>query len=91
MQAFLCTHLLPARELLDAVRGGNRRRAAPQVAVDGPVRIPLGGTAEVAIKAGRAPVLEAVKLELQHPPAGVTLQEVRRHSDGLSLVIKTAI
>ncbi len=89
MQAFLYKHLVPARELLVAVRGGNRRRGAPQIKVDGPVKIPLGEVTEVRIKTGRAPALENVELELQDPPPGMTLQEVKFEADGVALVIKT--
>jgi len=89
MQAFLYTHLVPARELLVAVRGGNRRRSAPDIRVDGPVKVALGATTEVHIKTGRGrPVPENVILELLEPPAGVRLQEVKPRPDGVGLIIK---
>ncbi|RPJ56820.1 MAG: hypothetical protein EHM23_22445 [Acidobacteria bacterium] len=90
MQAFLYQHLVPARELLVAVRGaGNRRRVVPPIAIDGPIQVPLGGTTQVRINTGRTPALDSIQLELHNAPAGLSLQEVKRRSDGVDLVIKT--
>ncbi|RPI26918.1 MAG: hypothetical protein EHM61_10260 [Acidobacteria bacterium] len=95
MQAFAFRHLVPSAELLVAVRGGNRRRNPPVLAGEGRVTIPLGGTAEVRIKTGAAPrrpvranALESIKLELDQPPEGLTLADVRLSADGVVLVVK---
>ncbi|MBI3912104.1 MAG: PPC domain-containing protein, partial [Armatimonadetes bacterium] len=88
MQAFAYRHLVPARELLVAI-GGAARYAPPIGLADaGPVRIPVGGTAQVRVNAPRRPALSAIRLELFEPPKGVILEDVTVEPDGLTLVLK---
>lgn len=84
MQAFLYRHLTPADSLLVTVNGGRRaRRARQTVSIDGPVpvRIPLGGNAEVRVQIPPGPRARRYTLELSEPPPGITLRNVR-HSRG---------
>lgn len=89
MQAFLYRHLTPSQVLMAAVVRG-RLPAAEVVVEPATVQIPAGGTASVRLKMpGRAlarrPDLE---LELNAPPAGITLEEVTRESDSLVLTLR---
>jgi hypothetical protein len=87
MQAFAYRHLVPSQEHMVVVT--NTKRGVPNVEVaGGPVRIPLGGTAQVQIKTPKNPRLRDVQLELSEPPKGVTLQEVTVVPDGVALTLK---
>ena len=87
MQAFLYRHLTPSRQLVVAVIG---KRSAPPITLrdPSPVRIPLGGTAQVLIETPRRPELHKLQFELSEPPEGVTLERVSVVSDGLTLKLK---
>ena len=88
MQAFLYRHLVPAQELL--VAATNTKRPAPPLglAKEGPVRIPLGGAAQVTINTPPRPMLQSVRLELSDPPKGITMQDVAVVPDGIQLTLK---
>ena len=101
MQAFLYRHIVPQQELLVAVTGSRPvptvwRPLAPgiQLANATPVRIPLGGTAQVQIQAPpilpdrRRSALEMVRFRLSDPPRGVTLQETTVAPTGVTLTLK---
>ncbi len=87
MQAFLYRHLAPSQELVAAVLGKGRGPHI-ELAADGPVRIPAGGTARVQVKTPKRPALRDIKLELRDPPEGVTLHDVSVVQDGLAFVLK---
>jgi hypothetical protein len=90
MQAFLYRHLVPAQELLVAVRGG-RRRAPPAAAkTELPVVVPAEGTARVEF---RVPGLrEGMVLEplLDDPPKGLSLRRWEVHDGELMLELAAA-
>jgi len=88
MQAFLYRHLVPARELLVAVRRAQYPTPPLELAGGSPVRIPAGGTAQVLVRAPKLPMLRNLKLELSDPPKGLTLQDVTASPDGLTFVLK---
>ncbi|MBM3472696.1 MAG: hypothetical protein FJX75_05420 [Armatimonadetes bacterium] len=84
MQAFAYRQLVPQQVLLVAVPGP---RPVPAVwrplvagirrAAEAPVRIPLGGMAEVQVQAlpdRQGPALETLRFALSAPPRGVTLR-----------------
>ena len=101
MQAFLWRFLVPRQELLVAIHG---TRPVPAVwrpiaqgfrASDGvPVRIPLGGTGRVQIKApqtlpdGGQTALSSVQFRLCNRPSGVTLRETTVGATGVALTLK---
>jgi hypothetical protein len=101
MQAFAYRHLVPQQELLVAVSGSRpvpavwRPLAAGFQSVAGaPVEIPVGGTAEVTVRAPqtlpnllRTP-LPALRFRLCVPPRGVTLREAAVTATGVTLVVK---
>ena len=90
MQAFLYRHLAPARQLLVAVKKTKWVPPNIEFANPGPVRIPAGGTAEVLIKAPRYLAQRKVELELDDPPAGITVQAVTAAPGGLKFQLAAA-
>jgi hypothetical protein len=101
MQAFLYRHLVPQQELLVAVTGSRPvptvwRPLVPGVKVASatPMRIPLGGIAQVQIQAPpilpdrRRSALQTIRFQLSDPPRGVTLQETTVVPTGVTLTLK---
>jgi hypothetical protein len=88
MQAFLYRHLVPAQELLVKVQKAKWRAPPVELAGDGPIRIPAGGSADVRIKTRRSSVLKEMYLELNEPPEGLTIGDVRVVPGGLAFQLK---
>ena len=88
MQAFLYRHLVPTREMLVSVT--NPKKPAPPIglAQEGPVRIPLGGAAQVVINTPKRPMLQNVRLELSDPPKGISLHDLTIVPDGIQFTLK---
>ncbi|MHC4703836.1 MAG: hypothetical protein ACYTFQ_25015, partial [Planctomycetota bacterium] len=88
MQAFLYRHLVPAEEFVVMVQ--KSRWGAPQVELMGesPVRIPLGGSAEVTLKTRKTQTLKQLRLVLNKPPEGLTLHGLKVVPEGLKFKIK---
>ncbi|MBN2447170.1 MAG: PPC domain-containing protein [Phycisphaerae bacterium] len=76
MQAFLYRHLVPSQEMVVLIRGGRMARGALTLDSATPVRIPAGGETEVRVRMPRVAGLLDLELELDDPPAGVTLADV---------------
>ncbi len=79
MQAFLYRHLRPSGEMLISEAAARRRMLSPafQLASEQPVQLPVGGAATVLVKCPRLAMLNNLKLQLQDPPEGIRLGEVR--------------
>jgi hypothetical protein len=88
MQAFLYRHLVPAKEFMVLVQKAKWRVPPVELVSASPVRIPAGGSAEVRIKTRRGSALKEMKLELNGPPEGLTLDNVSVKSDGLVFNLK---
>lgn len=89
MQAFAYRHLVPCKELLVLVRPAKRPAPPIEIAQEGPVRIPEGGTAQVQVKIpGKAP-LANIQWELNDPPKGVELESATVTGEGLTLALKS--
>jgi hypothetical protein len=88
MQAFLYRHLVPAKELIVLVQKARWRVPPVEIVSDSPIRIPAGGSAQVRVKARRGSILKEIKLELDRPPDGLTLENVSVKSDGLAFRLK---
>jgi len=101
MQAFLYRHLVPQEEILVAVTGFRPVPAVWRPLVPGvelasatPVRIPVGGTAQVRLKAPETlpdrwqSPLETVRFRLSAPPRGVTLPGQSVVPTGVTLTLK---
>jgi len=87
MQAFLYRHLVPAQQLLVSVQKARWGMPRVTLAADGPVRIPVGGSARVLVKMPKRSILKEMQLKLKDPPAGVTLDEVAVVPEGLAFRI----
>ena len=87
MQAFLYRHLVPAQELLVAIKKPNRQILNFEPAQNHPVKIPIGGSAQVqfATLNRRRQLLQNLQLELNNPPEGLTIQNVILVPGGLTL------
>ena len=88
MQAFLYRHLVPAKEFMVLVQKAKWRVPAVELVGDSPVSIPAGGSADVRVKTRRGSVLKEMKLELNGPPEGLTLENVSVMPDGLAFSLK---
>ncbi len=101
MQAFLYRHLVVQDELLVAVTGYRPVPAIWRPLVPGieltstnPVQIPLGGTAQVRVKAPeilpdrRQSALESVRFRLAAQPRGITLNDATVVANGVVLTVK---
>ena len=88
MQAYLYRHLVPTQELLVSVQKSKWPVPPVELASDGPVRIPAGGTARVLFKTRKTRTLEETQLELNEPPEGVTLHDVTVVPEGLAFRLK---
>ena len=88
MQAFLWRHLVPSQEGMAKVI--TFQWAPPPIEVVGrtPVRVPLGGTARVRIKARMFAVQKNIELQPDNPPAGVTVQEAGAVPGGMEFVVR---
>lgn len=86
MQAFLYRHLAPSQDLLVDVP--KTRFALPPFTVQGPVRVPEGGSVEVQLRTMRYPKLADLRLELSDPPAGLTMGEATVVPEGLAFQLK---
>jgi len=88
MQAFLWRHLVEAEQWLVAVPEGGGK--SPQITVRSelPVRVPVGGAAEVKLRVPRWIVKRGALLELVDAPPGISLSEVRPVKNGLAFHIK---
>jgi hypothetical protein len=91
MQAFAYRHLVPARELKVAVVGNGRfgPRMAVRLLDDGPVKIPAGGTARVHVAMPARGFVQRMQLELNQPPAGVTIRNVALAPAGAEIVLSS--
>ena len=90
MQAFLYRHLLPAREFRVAVRPVRWRVPPMDLAGPQPVLVTPGEATRVRITGWRGQAGQDVKLVLQDPPPGITLQDVNITARGLSFRVKAA-
>ncbi len=89
MQAFAYRHLVPAQELLVLVTEPRRFLPYLQPEGRGPLRLPAGGTAQLAVKAVGLPrVLEQTLLELDDPPPGISLEKAIPTTGGWTLVLR---
>ena len=88
MQAFLYRHLVPSQELLVAVKKIRWRVPHVELAGEGPVCIPTGGSAQVKLKTPKRAALQEMRLVLREPPEGVSLHDVKVVPEGLAFQLK---
>jgi hypothetical protein len=86
MQAFAYRHLAPAQEAVVCVLGAGAARIAWR-AIEKPVKLPAGGSAQVQIFVPPA-LLAQIKLALNDPPAGISIASVTPQGGGVSVVLR---
>lgn len=87
MQAFIYRHLVPARELNVAVTGRFAPRAPARIIAAAPLKIPAGGTVKCQVFLPAARLADDLRLELDEPPEGVTIQKVAVERDGAEILL----
>lgn len=90
MQAFAYRQLVPARQLLVAVRGMVRNLPTITLVDDVPVRLPLGGSAQVRLNAPMARYVENLQLGLDGAPPGIVLGETKVDGGLVTLTLKAS-
>jgi hypothetical protein len=88
MQAFAWRHLVPAAACLAMVTGEGRNAPLPKWEQRRPVRIPSGGRASVRLAGLPRGALQRVHFDLDEPPAGVSLEDVREEDGAVVLVLR---
>ena len=88
MQAFLYRHLVPAKELWVTVTG-SPSVLPMEVLSKEPVRIPLGGEARVAVSVPVKSFFGMTKLELDDPPAGITMDDISLNPQYNEIVLRS--
>jgi hypothetical protein len=96
MQAFFYRHLVPARELRVAISGRWMSKAPARIISETPLRIPVGGTAQVRVAApgialagGKGGPQTRPSLELSEPPEGITIEKVEPSRQGAEIVLRS--
>jgi hypothetical protein len=87
-QAFAYRHLVPSREWLVSVTGPNRRRAAWGLPTQ-VLRIPSRGKTALNVAAPLGRFGEEIRLALNDPPEGLSIESVTPSPNGLSVVLKS--
>ncbi|MCF6176119.1 MAG: hypothetical protein L3J71_10170 [Victivallaceae bacterium] len=77
MQAFLYRHLLPAKQLAVYVRPQKWNANPVRLLSKAPVKISVGGKAEVKIQFRWGKYLNSLEFSLSQPPKGLTIGKVR--------------
>jgi len=89
MQAFIYQHLVPAQELLAAIRPNRRGGGSIQILGEGPTEIPIGGTTVVRITAPPNLPGAQLKFQLSDPPDGIAIDRVT-FGEGPALLVLSA-
>lgn len=89
MQAFFYRHLVPAQEWMVRISPAQRGRVPWRIALDKPpLKLPAGGTAPVRLLAPIRSLPENIKLVLNEPPEGITIEGVTPGREGLNIVLR---
>ncbi len=90
MQAFYYHHLVPAKDWLAEVTGAPRpnARAAWKIQTETAVKLPRGGAVPVRVVLTAPRMADTLRLELNQPPEGITIQEVETVRDGVAIILR---
>jgi hypothetical protein len=90
MQAFYYHHLVPVKDWLAEVTGAPRpnARAAFRMENENAVKLPSGGNVAVRVVLNAPRLADTLRLELNQPPEGVTIQEVETVREGVAIILK---
>ncbi len=86
MQAFAYRHLVPAKEWMVEVTGG--ARPPWQLPGGQPVKLQAGKSAPVRFVLPRGRVASQLRLALNEPPEGISIEGVSLLRDGLSILLR---
>ena len=89
MQAFIYRHLVPAEDFQVAVTGTARRSGTMGVLTTRPVRIPVSGTVKVPVIIPTRSFFGEIQLELDNPPAGLSIESVALGRQGSVIVLRS--
>jgi hypothetical protein len=89
MQAFIYRHLVPAENFQVAVTGAARGSSTMGVLATRPVRIPVGGMVKVPVIIPTRSFFGEIQLELDNPPAGLSIESVALSGPGSVIVFRS--
>ncbi len=91
MQAFIYRHLVPAEDLLVSNTQQRRPRPGMQLSARGPVKLRPGSAArlEVPVPPRMLFLKDRLEFELSEPPDGVTIEDVSRGRQGITINLQT--
>jgi hypothetical protein len=84
MQAFLWRHLVPSDEWLICIPPARGNRPPVDLDCPLPLRVPVGGSAEVRINLQKWIASQPLELELSEAPCGISLSPVRKCHGGVA-------
>jgi hypothetical protein len=88
MQAFYYHHLVAARDWMVRVTPPGRSRQPWKLALDKPVRLPMGGSASVRMVLPLGQFADQLRLVLNEPPEGITIHDVSAKGESVSFLLK---
>ena len=89
MQAFLWRHLVPTEDGMVTV-AGNRMPGPPlQAQTDEAMMLSAGETVELRVVGCETEKAKNIRVELNQPPKGISIKEVKPVEQGLSVVLST--
>ena len=83
MQAFLWRHLVPSDEWLVCIAPGRGNRPPMDLDCPRPLRVPVGGSAEVRVNLPKWIVNQSLELEPNEAPPGIGLSPLRKTPNGI--------
>jgi hypothetical protein len=88
MQAFYYHHLVATDEVVVRVMGPQRPPVLWKPFVDKPVQVRAGATAALQIPVPNARLNGQIRLTLDEPPEGITIESIAPARDGVSVLLK---
>jgi hypothetical protein len=87
-QAFAYHHLVPMNDWLVWVIPYRARTIIWKVLADKPVKLPAGGTATVQVYLPMGQYASSLRVALNDPPEGITIQSATPRPDGIAIVLR---
>jgi hypothetical protein len=89
MQAFAYRHLVPAKDLKVTVIKRGAVRMSAGILSELPVKIPIGGTAQVRVTMPPYRAFDKIQMELSEPPEGISVRDVSSDPRGTNIVLQS--
>lgn len=89
MQAFAYRHLVPAKDLKVTVIKRGAVRMSAGILSELPVKIPVGGTAQVRVTMPPYRAFDKIQMELSEPPEGISVRDVSSDPRGTNIVLQS--